>query len=122
MAKLVLKTNFQSFLEWPFYIGFTVFINSLFKQECTVTKWGTGVKFGLSLHQLPYFVYASREGYGKTVLMPRLVRVLTARRDCAGWSESWPLVDAIATEFSCAGPCSGPMYFLDSCISKLNSP
>ena len=40
------------------------------------------LSFGLSLHLLPYLLYAISEGSGETVLMRRLVWDFAARRSC----------------------------------------
>ena len=55
----------------------------LYKHPCRHIQQGykaSGINFGLSLHVLLYFVYASREGSGKTAHMCRLARAFPACR------------------------------------------
>ena len=44
----------------------------LINAHADATREARGLKFGLSLHLHPYFVYASTEGSGESVHMHRL--------------------------------------------------
>ena len=72
-----------------------------------------GLSFVLSLHQLQYFMYASREGSGQTapmcvlfisfsILFMLAEKALARLHLCACSSEPWLLADAVSTKISCA--------------------
>ena len=71
---VVIKIFVLSIFEWLFYTGFTVLIPHA--QNADIASKVEGQTFNLSLHQHPYFVYASSEGSGKTVWMWRLIQAL----------------------------------------------
>ena len=53
--------------------------NALIKAHADISSKVRDLNFSLSLHLHPNFMYASREGSGKSVHMHRLARASTAR-------------------------------------------
>ena len=75
---VVIKIFVLSIFEWPFYTGFTITVLIPHAQNADIASKVEGQTFNLSLHQHPYFVYASSEGSGNTLWMCRLIEALAA--------------------------------------------
>ena len=73
---LSLRSLFCLFLSGRFTQVLLYSLNA----HADISSEAGGLKFGLSLHPHPYFVYASSKGSGKTVCMCRLVLAFAAGR------------------------------------------